>query len=120
MVPGPHQVTGHDDHDPVVVDGTAHVVYGRGAKVSLAKRPVLRRLLYRLASTPGIAVSREELLYLLLRSERNLAGHDGHLRVTLHRLRALTSRVGIDIESSADGHRLVVPPQFVFVAPEYA
>jgi FHA domain-containing protein len=93
--------------DTILIDRSAHEVRRSQTKVSLAKRPIVRKLLYALAS--GEACGKEPLVRGVWNVEYHPLRHDNVLRVAIHQLRALLAPIGVKVEFDDDAYRLVVP-----------
>lgn len=97
-------------HPTIVIDARAHEARCGGARVALAKRPVVRRLIYELAA--GGPRAKEALVAAVWNLGYHPLRHDNVLRVTVHQARALLAPLGLAIEFLPDaGYRLVVPPR---------
>jgi hypothetical protein len=99
----------------IVVDGRSHAI-GLGRKtVSIARRPVLRRLLYTLAVRPGSSVSKEELAQAIWQGPYHPLRHDNPLKVNVRELRRLLAKSMLSVEFDGTGYKLFVPAGFVFI-----
>ena len=113
-----HPLPAGDDSDyDVVLDGRTHLLRVADRKVTLARRPALRRLLYALAVKPGASVSKETLARSLWSGEYHPLVHDNPLRVNILRLRALLGKAGLAIDVDEAGYRLTVPERFLYIEP---
>jgi hypothetical protein len=101
----------------IVLDGRNHELRIKRRIVSFQRRPMLRRLLYALASRPNEVFSKETLAGHLWSSRYNPLTHDNALWVSLRRLRVLLKNTGLTIELEEDGYRLIVPEGFIYVDP---
>lgn len=104
--------------DAVVLDGTENELRTSEDKLSLRTRPVLRRLLYALAATPGSLVSKESLVESTWSVPYDPLRHDTALWQNIHRLRRLLEPTGLGIEVDELGYRLTTPKNFQFLRPQ--
>jgi hypothetical protein len=100
----------------VIVDTAAHEVRWGEITISLSRRPVMRRLLYELASAEhGWYAPKRALVRAVWNVGYHPLRHDNVLRVTIHHLRALLEQAQIRIEmverAGCAGYRLVPPPR---------
>lgn len=105
------------DGGHVIVDARQHELRYPGHVVSLKQRPVLRRLLYALASRPGDMLDKELLVERTWNKPYNPLTHDNQLWVNVCRLRELINGSGLGVERGENGYHLRVPEQFVYVEP---
>jgi tetratricopeptide (TPR) repeat protein len=103
--------------DDCVVDARNHEIRSGGQKLSLVRRPMLRRLLYVLAGRRGGIASKDELAGALWARDYNPLTDAGPLKSNVANLRKLVERVGISIDFDDDGYRLVGAERLVFVEP---
>jgi hypothetical protein len=101
----------------VVLDGRTHELRADPRKIDLARRPMLRQLLYVLAAQPDQVVSRGELAQALWHRPYRRAVHDNPLKVNVRNLRRLIEPVHINIRFEDGGYRLIPPFGFMFVEP---
>lgn len=102
----------------VWIDARSHEVRGADQTIALTRRPVLRRLLYRLASHPNQPVPKEALIEHTWRTEYNPLRHDNLFWVNLRRLRVLIEPTGLSIDVEQGSYRLNVPERFVYVGDD--
>jgi len=94
----------------IAVDRRSHMIVRGNSQISLAKRPVLRRLFYALAAHAGTPCTKVALVREVWEAEYRRNRHDNMLRVTIHQLRAVLEQVQIEIElAPSGGYRIVVP-----------
>ncbi|WP_309888410.1 winged helix-turn-helix domain-containing protein [Archangium sp.] len=105
------------DDEHVIVDARRHELRYPGHVVSLKQRPVLRKLLYALASHPGDVLPKEQLVERTWGRPYNPLTHDNQLWVNVCRLREFISGAGMGVERDESGYHLRVPEQFVYVEP---
>jgi hypothetical protein len=92
----------------MTVDRRRHEIRTSAGTVSLAKRPILRRLLYALADRPGDLVAREDLVRRIWSVEYHPLVHDNALLVNVSRLRAVLASIGVSIVCLDSGYRVEV------------
>jgi DNA-binding response OmpR family regulator len=90
-------------------DARHHELRGKGARVSLKTRPVLRRLFFALAAQANRLVDREELTLAVWNRPYHPQAHDAVLRVNVSTLRRLVAPFGLTIEFDETGYRLYAP-----------
>jgi hypothetical protein len=90
-------------------DTRHHELRGKGARVSLRTRPVLRRLFQALASRADRLVDRSELTVAVWNRPYHPLAHDAVLRVNVSTLRRLVAPFGLTIEFDETGYRLCAP-----------
>ena len=100
----------------VVLDARAHRLEHDGAVITLARRPVLRGLLYRLAAAGERGLDKASLAHDLFGPGFDVARHDDPFRVSLRRLRALLAPASLEVALTETGYRLRTPPGFIFVS----
>ena len=100
----------------VVLDARVHRLEHDGAVIALARRPVLRGLLYRLAAAGERGLDKASLARDLFGPGFDVARHDDPFRVSLRRLRALLAPARLEVELTEHGYRLRTPPGFIFVS----
>lgn len=98
-----------------VLDARNHVLRLGGREVSLRKRPVLRRLLYALASRPGTVLTKEQLAVAVWSTDYDPLRHDNSLRVNVRYLRELLAGTPLSVEFDDTGYRLLVPEGFAYI-----
>ena len=103
--------------DDRVVDARTHELRSGGHTVSLLRRPILRRLLYRLVRRRGAVATKDELAAALWARDYNPLGDDGPLKSNIANLRKLIEPAGISIDFDEDGYRLVGAEQLVYIEP---
>ena len=92
----------------IAVDERRHVVACDGEEVSLARRPVLRRLFYTLWHERGREVTKEALAEAIWQRRYNPVSDDGVIWVNVARLRRLLARFGILVHAGNAAYSLVV------------
>ena len=97
----------------VVLDTRSHELRHETDRISLKTRPVLRRLLYALASRPNVVVSKDDLVQKMWSVAYDPLRHDTPLWQNIRRLRQLVATVGLAVEVDESGYRLLVPDGFV-------
>lgn len=102
---------------PLIVDGRTHQVRRGGEAVSLARRPILRRLLYSLARRIGEVQDKERLVAEVWQAGYDPRMHDNAMRVNVRYLRDLVEGLGLSIEFDEQGYRLRCDRRFVYVEP---
>jgi len=102
--------------DGVVLDAGEHVLRFAGKSVSVAGRPIVRRLLYLLAKNANEEVSKEAIALGVWEREYDPRRHDNPIRVTVRRARELFEGTPLRISTEERGYRLVAPSGFVFKA----
>ncbi len=104
---------------PVVIDVGRHEVVAGARVVTLASRPVLRRLLYALAERVGETLSKDDLTRAAWSQEYDPLRHDNPLFVNLSRLRQLLRDTGlaVDVDNDRGGYRLTCRDQLVLRRP---
>lgn len=100
----------------VVLDGREHHLRLPSDVIDLKTRPVLRRLLYILASHPGRVFTKEELTQQIWAGTYSLLVHDNALKVNIARLRKLLSSTPLQVEFEESGYSLQAPDRFMFIA----
>ena len=98
----------------VAIDGRAHLIRFGRTTVSLARRPVLRRLLYGLALRPNATVAKERLAQAIWQCAYHPLRHDNALKVNVRELRRLLAGSKLSVEFDGMGYRLSVPEGFIF------
>jgi len=93
----------------VVLDSERHELRTDAGATSLKSRPVLRKLLYCLASRANSVVSKDDLVFAMWATEYDPLRHDTPLWQNVRRLRQLLAPVGLGVEVDELGYRLVVP-----------
>ncbi len=102
----------------LVVDARIDEVRGRNKPpISLRRRPVLKRLLYLLAGSPGRILKKEIIVREVWGNEYSPLVHDPTLKVNVRRLRAILTGTGAEVEFDSGGYRLRCPSRFAFLAP---
>jgi hypothetical protein len=114
IAPDSDVVIGPDD---VCLDARTHELRFGTRRVSLLRRPMLRRLLYRLASGPGATASKDELADALWSREFNPVTDHGPLKSNIANLRKLVEQAGMTIEFDEVGYRLIGTERLLFVVP---
>ena len=99
----------------VILDERTHELSYPGGRLSLRRRPVLRRLLYALASRYGRALSKEILAERALGVHYHPLRHDNLLAVHMRRLRAALAPAGLKIDFIDDGYGLSGRERFAYV-----
>ena len=99
----------------VLVDGQTHMIHLRRKRISLARRPILRRLFYQLAARPGAVVSKEELAQAIWNAAYHPLRHDNPLKVNVRELRGLLAKSDLSIHFDGSGYKLSVPSRFVYI-----
>ena len=104
---------------PVVIDIARHEVVAGARVVSLATRPVLRRLLYALAERVGETLCKDDLTRAAWGQEYDPLRHDNPLFVNVSRLRQLLKDTGLALDADNDrgGYRLSSRDQLVLRRP---
>jgi hypothetical protein len=102
---------------PVVLDGRTHELCVDDRRIALGRRPILRKLLYAMASRPNQVLTKEALAARIWPSRYSPSRHDNALWVNVRRLRVLLEPSGLRIELTEDGYRLITPEGFVYVDP---
>ena len=103
--------------DEVRLDARTHDLASASRTVSLVKRPVLRRILYCLASRRGAVASKDALAAALWAREHNPMTDDGPLKSNIANLRKLIEEVGLSIDFDEVGYRLTGAERLVLVEP---
>ncbi|HEU4410080.1 MAG TPA: AAA family ATPase [Polyangiaceae bacterium] len=103
--------------DAAVLDACRHELRAGGRTLRLAERPVLRGLLYALASSPNAVVSKEALVGAVWSVRYHPLRHDNALFVNIRRLREALSGTGLAVHNRDGGYALSVPARFVHLAP---
>jgi len=101
-----------------VLDARRHVLTDASCSVSLARRVVLRRILYALAQRPGKPLALEDLAHAAWGVPYHPLQHDNGLRVNLRRLRSLLAETSLQVETVEQGYRLLAPRGLVFIPPD--
>ena len=105
------------DAYPVVLDGRTHELCIHEQRIPLGRRPILRKLLYAMASRPNHVLTKEALAAHIWPSRYDPRRHDNALWVNVRRLRVLLQSSGLKVELTDDGYRLTTPEGFVYVDP---
>ncbi|HEX3764533.1 MAG TPA: AAA family ATPase [Kofleriaceae bacterium] len=92
----------------IVVDRKEHAIRVGDDVVTLASRPILRRILYTLLATPGRSTTKASLAAALWSSEYHPERHDGALWTNLKRLRDLLQGSGLRVVTDSTGYSVVV------------
>src|SRR6185295_7409518 len=82
-------------HYDTVLDGRSHELRLKKKTISFQKRPVLRKLLYALASRPGAVFPKETLVERMWSANYSPLQHDNPLWVNVRRLRLLLAKTGL-------------------------
>jgi DNA-binding response OmpR family regulator len=98
-----------------LIDRRSHRIHFRRSALSLARRPVLRRLLYTLALRPNASVSKERLAQAIWDCDYHPLRHDNPLKVNVRELRRLLDRTELSVTFDGEGYKLLVPVGFVFL-----
>ena len=96
----------------ITLDTRNHALQFDDKVLSVASRPVVRRLLYLLASRVGQSVRKEEIVQEVWDTQYDPRRHDNPLRVTIRRARTLLEATPLRIMTEGDGYRLVAPSTF--------
>ncbi len=104
-----------EPHATVALDRESGDLHAPCGVIPFARRHVLRRLLYRMALSPGQIVSKEILVKAIWNAEYHPLRHDNPLFVNIHGLRVLLDGSGLSVASWEDGYSLVALPGFRFV-----
>ncbi len=110
---GTKLVAGQDDAS-VTLDATSHLLVYPGGELSVARRPVVRKLLYALAGSAGEVVDKEALVQAAWGRQYNPLQDDNPLKVNIRNLRKLVEGSGLSIEFEGAGYRLIAHSGFVF------
>jgi tetratricopeptide (TPR) repeat protein len=100
---------------PVVIDARRHEIRAGGSVVSLSGRPIVRRLLYAIAESPGRALGKEALARAAWGREYSPLVHDNPLKSNMGHLRRLLCDTGVVVVADELGYRLELPPGALFV-----
>ena len=101
----------------VCVDQRTHDLRVGDRTTSLARRPMLRRLLYALVRPPRGLVSKEELARAMWSRPYNAATDPGPLKTNVANLRKLLEPSGVHIEFDDDGYRLTSSERLACLEP---
>ncbi len=99
--------------EPAVIDAHRHELRAGGRVLCLHGRPVLRGLLYALASRPNVVVSKEALVNEVWSVRYHPHRHDNALFVNIRRLRAALEGTGLAVHNRDGGYALSAPAGFV-------
>jgi hypothetical protein len=98
----------------LVLDEATHVLRAGSHRISLASRPILRRLLYVLAERPATIVDKEGIARAVWGRGYNPLTDDTPIRVNVKRLRDLLAQSDLRVAYDDGGYRLDVPASFRF------
>lgn len=98
----------------IVIDARDAELRYEGGRRSLARRPVVRGLLYELADAAGEPVAKEVLCERVFGRRYRPERDDNPLRVNMNRLRILVEPSGLRVEF-AGGYRLIAPGGFLYL-----
>jgi DNA-binding response OmpR family regulator len=104
--------------DAVVLDARSDELTVRGARRSLHRYPVRRRLLYALARHPGSVLDKDALVEAVWGDAYDPLRHDDLIKANVLHLRRVLTGSGIAIVCGHPGYRLdaVAPHVFVFLS----